>query len=159
MEEIPVEQGRPGAAGLLALGLVSREQERLGLGGHAPNHLPIGEHMDHVRSIDRAQPRDDLLLGVIRSLLEDQHLRMVINREGLFGKLVVDLQAAQVRVGLENRFQIKPKLSLEHARFRDAVAPQDVFSRVGIRSGRGNRRSSAGSARGPGWSFPTAGSR
>ncbi len=94
----------------------------------------------HLAQIHPAQDILDAGRGITGRLLEDQHLGMVVNREGLFRELVIELPAAQVGVGLEYLDQLKPKLALEHARLGDAVTPDDGLGPPGSPAGSGNIR-------------------
>ena len=85
--------------------------------------------MDYVGQVYRAEDGLDVRRVVIRSLLEDEHLRVVIHGEGFLGKLVVDSQRAEVRERFEDSDQTKAQVPRERARPGHVVTPDDILIR------------------------------
>ncbi len=54
---------------------------------------------------------------------------MVVKGKGFFGRLVVDDQGTDGRIGFESGNQVKAQAAVEHARLSHPVAPDDVLIR------------------------------
>jgi dihydroorotase-like cyclic amidohydrolase len=63
----------------------------------------------------------------LAGLLEDHHLRMIVNREGLFGELGIKTPWPNLRIGCERFDQLKAQAALEHARFSCPVTPHHIL--------------------------------
>ncbi len=125
LEGIVTEQLRPGAAGLLLLPAIGRKQQvfvliRVGL---------ARREMHRAGQVHR--PEDGLHLGgiVVRTLLEDQHLGVIVEGEGLLRRLVVDGDRAQRGIGGEDRHQVIAQAAPVHAWLGHAVTADDVLAR------------------------------
>ena len=110
MQGLGVEQLRPVAASLLhSLEIAGQHQvDRVGWGAHrgdANLHPEIGGFQDSL-CFKRV---------ITGPLLENHHLRVIVHREGLIGKLVVQTDRANGRRRLEDFYQVKAQLALEHA--------------------------------------------
>ena len=102
--------------------------------------------MDHCIQIGAAQDRPRLVRREGGGLLEDQHLGMVVNGEGLLRGVVVDGPAGELGIGGPRVYQFKTQLTgeqraivvarhwvaLGHARNRavEAVARQEDVVRL-----------------------------
>ena len=90
--------------------------------------------MDDVGQIHGAQQLLHASDAEIGLLLEDQHLRMVVDGEGLLRELVVCLPSEYARdidrrKGFKHRHQLVAQLPFEHPGLCHVVAPDDVLVR------------------------------
>ncbi len=73
--------------------------------------------------------KDRLHPGNIKALVlfEDHHFRMIVKRECLFRRLVVDHDRPELWIRFEYGNQVKPELPLKDAWLRDTIAPNDLL--------------------------------
>ena len=124
LEPRVIEQVAPGAAAALF-------GEAVG-GQHQVAGVRIGlfrGDVHHVVEVHRPQNVPHPLGIVCRRFFEHEDLGVVVHREGFFGRLVVDGERPDLRVGGEDPHQVEAQIPLERADLCHVVAPFDALLR------------------------------
>ena len=123
LQPVIIEQLRPRPARLLTRETVGRKHETLRR--LVTVHF-VREKADSLRQVHCAQRSGDFSRFIFGRLLEDQHLRMVVEGEGLLRRAVIDGQRPKRGIGGEGLHQFESQPPLEHARLGDAVTPKNI---------------------------------